>query len=89
MDVSRFSTVQDGRVEVRIEDDGRGISRERLAQIFDPVFSVADSRVSTGNWSLFTSRQFIKNHGGELRIKSVAGQGTTVTIYLPCKSCKS
>ena len=83
------STVRDARVEVRIEDDGRGISSERLAQIFDPVFNVADSRVSTGNWSLFTSRQFIKNHGGELRIKSLAGQGTTVIIYLPCKSCKS
>lgn len=83
------STVRDARVEVRIEDDGRGISSERLAHIFDPVFNVADSRVSTGNWSLFTSRQFIKNHGGELRIKSLAGQGTTVTIYLPCKSCKS
>lgn len=78
------STVRDARVEVRIEDDGRGISSERLAHIFDPVFNVADSRVSTGNWSLFTSRQFIKNHGGELRIKSLAGQGTTVTIYLPC-----
>ena len=83
------STVQDARVEVRIEDDGRGISSERLAHIFDPVFNVADSRVSTGNWSLFTSRQFIKNHGGELRIKSLAGEGTTVIIYLPCKSCKS
>lgn len=83
------STVRDARVEVRIEDDGRGISSERLAHIFDPVFNVADSRVSTGNWSLFTSRQFIKNHGGELRIKSLAGQGTTVIIYLPCKSCKS
>ena len=84
--VTISSTVRDARVEVRIEDDGRGISSERLAHIFDPVFNVADSRVSTGNWSLFTSRQFIKNHGGELRIKSLAGQGTTVTIYLPCKS---
>ena len=82
--VSISSTLRDARVEVRIEDDGRGISSERLAHIFDPVFNVADSRVSTGNWSLFTSRQFIKNHGGELRIKSLAGQGTTVTIYLPC-----
>ncbi len=84
--VSISSNLRDARVEVRIEDDGRGISSERLAHIFDPVFNVADSRVSTGNWSLFTSRQFIKNHGGELRIKSLAGQGTTVTIYLPCKS---
>ena len=84
--ISISSTVRDARVEVRIEDDGRGISSERLAHIFDPVFHVADSRVTTGNWSLFTSRQFIKNHGGDLRIKSLAGQGTTVTLYLPCPS---
>ena len=84
--ISISSTVRDARVEVRIEDDGRGISSERLAHIFDPVFNVADSRVTTGNWSLFASRQFIKNHGGDLRIKSLAGQGTTVTLYLPCPS---
>lgn len=84
--ISISSAVRDARVEVRIEDNGRGISSERLAHIFDPVFNIADSRVSTGNWSLFTSRQFIKNHGGELRIKSLAGQGTTVTLYLPCAS---
>ena len=84
--ISISSAVQNARVEVRIEDDGRGIPSERLAHIFDPVFNVADSRVSTGNWSLFTSRQFIKNHGGDLRIKSLAGRGTTVTLYLPCSS---
>ncbi len=78
------STVQDTRVEVKIEDNGRGISPERLAHIFEPAFNVSDGRVSTGNWSLFTSRQLIKNHGGELRIRSSVGQGTTVTFHLPC-----
>ena len=82
--ISVSSTVQDTRVEVKIEDNGRGISSERLAHIFEPAFNVSDGRVSTGNWSLFTSRQLIKNHGGELRIRSSVGQGTTVTFHLPC-----
>ena len=82
--ISISSTVQDTRVEVKIEDNGHGISPERLAHIFEPAFNVTDGRVSTGNWSLFTSRQLIKNHGGELRIRSSVGQGTTVTFHLPC-----
>jgi signal transduction histidine kinase len=80
------SNVHESRIEVGIEDHGRGIPAARLPHIFDPVFNVSDGRVSTGNWSLFTSRQLIKNHGGDLRIRSVESQGTTVTLYLPCPS---
>jgi signal transduction histidine kinase len=84
--ISISSCTKDASVEVRIEDNGRGIPPERLARIFDPVFNVAEGRVSTGNWGLFTSRQFIKNHGGDLRIRSLIGQGTTVTLHIPCSS---
>jgi signal transduction histidine kinase len=75
-----------GRVEIHIQDSGRGIEPERLNSIFDPGFQVAEGRVSTGNWSLFTSRQFIKDHGGEMRIQSRPGEGTTVSLILPCSS---
>ena len=74
------------RLEVVFEDNGRGIPAERLRTIFDPTFHVADGRVSTVNWSLFTSRQFIKDHGGDMRIHSQPGQGTTVSLTLPCSS---
>jgi signal transduction histidine kinase len=82
--VSVTTSTSGSRLEVRIQDTGRGIPPERLARIFDPMFEVADGRVSTGNWSLFTSRQFIKDHGGEMRIQSEEGRGTTVTVLLPC-----
>jgi signal transduction histidine kinase len=82
--VSVTTSTSGSRLEVRIQDTGRGIAPERLARIFDPMFEVADGRVSTGNWSLFTSRQFIKDHGGEMRIQSEEGRGTTVTVLLPC-----
>jgi signal transduction histidine kinase len=84
--ISISSCTRDTIVEVKIEDNGRGIPPERLARIFDPVFNVSDGRVSTGNWGLFTSRQYIKNHGGELRIRSLIGKGTTVTLQIPCTS---
>jgi len=51
--------------------------------VFDPGFKVAGNRVRTGNWSLFSSRQIVREHGGDIHIQSVEGQGTTVSVMLP------
>ncbi len=72
------------QIEVLIQDNGRGISSETLAHIFDPGFKTVDGRVSTGNWSLFNSRQIVNEHGGDIRIHSILGEGTTVSVILPC-----
>ncbi len=82
--ISVTTSTSGSGLEVTIQDSGRGIAPEKLARIFDPMFEVAEGRVSTGNWSLFTSRQFIKDHGGDMRIQSQEGRGTTVTVHLPC-----
>jgi signal transduction histidine kinase len=71
-------------VEVIVQDDGKGMSAEELATIFDPAFKVRAGRVSTGNWSLFSSRQIIREHGGEIEIQSSPGKGTRVCVTLPC-----
>jgi len=44
---------------------------------------VRAGRVSTGNWGLFSCRQIIREHGGEIDIQSAPGQGTTVRVTLP------
>jgi signal transduction histidine kinase len=72
------------QLEVIVQDDGKGMSAEELATIFDPAFKVKSGRVSTGNWSLFSSRQIIREHGGEIEIQSSRGQGTRVRVTLPC-----
>jgi signal transduction histidine kinase len=72
------------QLEVIVQDDGKGMSAEELATIFDPAFKVKSGRVSTGNWSLFSSRQIIREHGGEIEIQSSPGQGTRVRVTLPC-----
>ena len=76
------TALRDSRLELKIEDNGCGIPAERLAHIFDPRFQVADGRVSTGNWSLFTSRQYMIEDGGDMRIQSREGKGTTVCLTL-------
>lgn len=71
-------------VEVQIQDNGRGMDSEELENIFDPSFRVTAGRVSSGNWSLFSSRQVIFEHGGDITIDSALGKGTTVCVTLPC-----
>lgn len=73
----------DSQVEVRIWDNGRGLRPEELATVFDPGFKISGGRVSTGNWSLFSARQIVREHGGDIRIESAEGKGTTVSVILP------
>jgi signal transduction histidine kinase len=74
---------QAGSVEVVIEDNGRGIGPDRIAQIFEPGFQESLGRVSTGNWSMFNARQIVRELGGEISIASELGKGTRVTTTLP------
>jgi signal transduction histidine kinase len=84
----RISTRQkDAQVEVAIEDNGRGVDAVELDSIFDPGFKVSHGRVSTGNWSMFSSQQIIREHGGDIRIESALGQGTKIYVVLPCDAC--
>jgi two-component system, NtrC family, sensor kinase len=77
------SGLKNNEVEIRVEDRGCGIDEEKLALIFEPGFRVAGGRISTGNWSLFSCRQIIHGHGGEMYITSVPEKGSTVVITLP------
>jgi signal transduction histidine kinase len=71
------------RIEVEIRDNGSGVDAAEIATIFDPGFKVKEGRVLTGNWSLFSSRQIVREHGGDIRIASGKGMGTCVRVTLP------
>jgi two-component system, NtrC family, sensor kinase len=73
-----------GTIEITIHDTGRGIPPEDLAVLFDPAaFRVSQGRVAAGNWSLFSCRQIVREHGGDVAVTSPDGQGTTVRVTLP------
>ena len=77
------SRTEVGQVEVEIEDNGRGMSAEEIKTIFEPDLKVTQGRVAAGNWSMFNSRQIVREHGGDIRIASAEGKGTRVTVVLP------
>jgi phosphohistidine phosphatase SixA len=71
-----------GYVWVRIADTGRGMDTQKLNEIFEPSFRVKEGRVAT-SWGLYTWRQIIQDHGGDLRVSSEPNRGTKVEISLP------
>ncbi len=65
-----------------VKDEGAGIEEKYLKRIFDPFFTTKRNTGGTG-LGLSISYNIVKNHGGELRIESRQGEGTTCRLILP------
>lgn len=65
-----------------VADEGRGIPQESLPRIFDPFFTTRREEGGTG-LGLAIVASIVKEHGGEISVKSEVGKGTTVTVRLP------
>ncbi len=82
--VIQTKAVDDG-VEISFADTGTGIPDDILAKIRDPFFTTKDVGKGTG-LGLSIVDQIVTAHGGELRIESESGKGTTVTVCLPLRA---
>jgi PAS domain S-box-containing protein len=69
-------------VRVRVDDTGAGMSREVLRRAFDPFFTTKPGGKGTG-LGLSMVHGFAKQSGGEIRIESQEGMGTTIELFLP------
>lgn len=69
-------------VVLAVKDDGKGISADALARVFEPYFSTKDAGRGTG-LGLSTIYYFAKQSGGHVTIDSSEGKGTCVSLYLP------
>ncbi|GJL55180.1 MAG: hypothetical protein NPIRA02_23120 [Nitrospirales bacterium] len=67
-------------VKVSFMDQGVGIQKEHLSNIFDPYFTTKPNGHGLG---LATSYSIMSNHGGRVMVDSEIGIGTTFTIFLP------
>jgi signal transduction histidine kinase len=68
------------RVEIAVEDDGVGIKEELLPRLFDPFFSTKEGGSGLG---LALTHQIVLDHGGDIRVASRVGRGTTFTLSVP------
>ncbi|MBN2440184.1 MAG: GHKL domain-containing protein [Spirochaetales bacterium] len=69
------------KVIITVQDQGIGMDKKTLKQIYDPFFTTKRTKGGTGLGMSVTSR-IIQDHGGILTIKSKPGKGTTVKIIL-------
>ncbi len=74
----------DGKIYIRFTDSGAGIKKENLTKIFDPFFTTKEAGKGTG-LGLPVARGIVAKFGGELKVESVEGHGTTLTLVLPVK----
>ncbi len=85
------ATGQTGRVEVTlaldqnlivltVRDNGCGIATEDIGRIFDPFFTTKGHGTGLG---LANSYKIIHSHGGDIKVISEPGVGTTMTVLLP------
>lgn len=75
----------DDRVELAVQDTGRGIPRESLPHIFERFYRVPEreGRVGGTGLGLAIAKRIVESHQGELRVESETGRGSTFTVSLP------
>lgn len=80
LSVTLIDTVEKDGIEILISDTGKGISKDDLTHIFDPYFTTKASGTGLG---LAIVHNIIEAHNGKIKVESLLGHGTTVTVLLP------
>lgn len=85
----RTDVANDATVRIRVTDHGFGIDAGDLPHIFKPFYRgrrAVDAQVRGTGIGLSVVRHVVDAHGGDIRVESRVGEGTSVTVALPLKS---
>ncbi len=75
----------DHEIELRVTDNGSGISPDHLTRVFEPFFSTKGEGHGTG-LGLPIVRNIVELHSGSIAIESELGEGTTFVLRFPARS---
>jgi len=69
---------------VAVRDTGRGIPAHELPHLFEKYRRVRDKNRTEGTGlGLFIAKTIVEAHGGQIRVESAPGTGSTFTVLLP------
>ncbi|MEJ7822803.1 MAG: ATP-binding protein, partial [Chitinophagaceae bacterium] len=71
------------RIEIKVSDNGNGIPQKALDKIFQPFFTTKPTGQGTGLGLSLSYDIITKGHGGELKVETKEGEGTSFIIILP------
>lgn len=81
------TAVEDGQVVIAVADNGCGIPAENLGKIFLPFFTtkgaLGGSETPGTGLGLYVVYGIVRGHGGDIKVESEVGVGTTFKIVLP------
>jgi len=80
--VSVSTKKTNGKVEIKVSDNGNGIPQKVIDKIFQPFFTTKPTGQGTG-LGLSLSYDIVKAHGGELKVETKEGEGSEFIIELP------
>ncbi len=81
-DLDIRTLVENGRVILEVADSGEGIPPENLSRLYDPFFTTKGAGRGTG-LGLSVTYGIVKDHGGQLAVRSQVGEGSVFSVTLP------
>jgi two-component system, sporulation sensor kinase E len=75
-----YGSYHDFEVRLSFQDSGKGMSSEEMQHLFQPFYTTKKNGSGLG---LMTVQRIIREHGGQVEVKSSEGKQTTVTLILP------
>jgi signal transduction histidine kinase len=79
-------TPESSEVCVEFNDTGEGMRSDVMSRIFDPFFTTKPSGTGLG---LSICHELVQAHGGEIRVASAQGCGTTIRVLLPVRQVQT
>jgi len=80
--VTVSTSKQNGKVEIKVKDNGNGIPESIKEKIFQPFFTTKPTGQGTG-LGLSLAYDIVKAHGGEIKLETREGEGADFIIQLP------
>ena len=77
------SLIRNGQIEITVSDTGKGIPKDKIKYIFDPLFT---SKIYGPGLGLTFAKMIIQEHKGTISVQSESEKGTTFTIRLPLRN---